>query len=930
MQRPFLLDWRKLFEFVAQNHVPTAGGIPRVKLDFPEGYTRVWAALQGGNHVIPKVHALHDSVEFRVDATNAIGSFQNHPLRESRRMTFPARNGRDLFQALTKTCLLAVIALLPGGCIHTTTTSDAYSGMPTSARTQTQGAKFMQDLSVGRDGFQSGISDSSVGRFAGFRGELANRVACLNYEAGDMSMWANGSQILYLLPPPNYQIKRTANWFGRQTLITYGRGSEKTMQVNASIAVPAMRFSFSDSVLSLRLNPGLQAEHLAFPTKDGVKIVSSLEPYDGAGILYDRAKHGDITEPWALLFWGPANQAEPVPLLIVLEKQPEKLSTEANGGVIDGVYNGPAGSLTIMPIAGFKRFKKGELSDWHKKGVPEDVLAACRTWSKLLQVYPVACQERFRLDEAKGVVEIHDRFDYLENHGDWKTEKEYFAPISPLILHARKCRYPITLDGQVVTTDLLTGYGKYAYIQGQGFAYTLPSPSNIIDYVPAPVRVENDPKWDKVVADLGAYLKDPKWTFGGDYDYDPTTIMDAFHNVRILAWATWSLPEAKRIARFKELAKPIASISPDLYHHEVEPMTGREYWWNKQEFWQVGLVRWDFEWYGGMDLGSPWMYYQYGQGVTDKKDLEALLPYMEKWLGYMELTHDWLFLQPTQTIPGANASMDGGIHALHGVMGMARVAHVLGKKELESRLKYLAARMLVTWHEFWMGPEWQDDLADVGLAQKATDESNKWVTVGWNGFTADRLTGGPGVGRWTPYGDTHLEILEFYRQFLLGRIQHYEQRIDADIPDWCTKPIVHNNERAVMAGRNAPNAEHAYQKDPHLIHRSLLFREGLDELQTKYAIEHTGQVLECFLVGAHPMVLFPAGARFGGNVWNEKDHTLTTTLHPSADESVTVIIDWKTRPQKIEGCQNWTYKNGRAYVTVAFAGQSTIVLKTRF
>lgn len=702
------------------------------------------------------------------------------------------------------------------------------------------------------------------------------------------------------------------------------------MAMCASLLAPGVLLQFSESFFALRLQSGLQAEHVAFATRDGIKINSATEPWDGYGRIYDRAKDGEMAEPWMLIWWKSCDQ----PLVMLLEKRPERMYGQATCGIIKGEYKGRAGNITLMPLWGIRKYTKKECATWKQQGVPADALEEIRAWVRRLQDYPVACRERFKLDRAVGTVEIRDTFDYVANKSEWNVQREPMAAISPVVAHAFRHGYSKSLDGRIVYTNAMTGYGPFPYVRGTSYSYTIPY-ARCIDHQVAPLRVENDPAYDAYIAQIDRYIQDPEFTYGGDFDYDKDSPLDSLHDMRMLAWSTWSLDEPRRVARFKDLQKAILKITPDNYHHEIEPFSGVEYWWDKQLFDQDGIVQFDFEWYNGLNMAAPFAYWQFGQGVTTKDDLREFYPYIQHWGRYMDLRHDWVFMAPPVTIPGCEYNTDGIMHAISGVIGYARVAHLLGDQPMADRMAYAASKMFIGWYDVWHAEEYATELEQWGLLDKPRDPKTQAAIMMFHGSGV----GNGGVGFWAnTYGDMEPELLEFYRTCLYDRVKDFEYvRWEAwsakDSPYWPTKPIVHGDERAIMWGRNAERAVHHYCLDPHFTARAILFHETLEQ-QKKYAIEHSGQVIEAFIVGSHPMVLFPAGARFGGNVWDERTRKLTTTLLRDVDPATTVIIEHKSAPTKITGCRSWKYvadhDGGRVYAEVQFGDREKIVLESWF
>jgi hypothetical protein len=102
-------------------------------------------------------------------------------------------------------------------------------------------------------------------------------------------------------------------------------------------------------------------------------------------------------------------------------------------------------------------------------------------------------------------------------------------------------------------------------------------------------------------------------------------------------------------------------------------------------------------------------------------------------------------------------------------------------------------------------------------------------------------------------------------------------------------------------------AGHFYSLDSHLMTRALVFRETLATL-TKYTSHLSPAVLECYLVGSHPLVLVPTSARFEGCVWDEKRKLLQINLAGRAVADVDVIVDLTGQALKVaavSGASRW-------------------------
>ena len=63
----------------------------------------------------------------------------------------------------------------------------------------------------------------------------------------------------------------------------------------------------------------------------------------------------------------------------------------------------------------------------------DDVVAACRRWSRILAAAPGTPERTFTADFANDTLTIHDKFPHRLLRDDWNTRPERIAPIYPLL-----------------------------------------------------------------------------------------------------------------------------------------------------------------------------------------------------------------------------------------------------------------------------------------------------------------------------------------------------------------------------------------------------------------------------------------------------------------------------------------------------------------
>ena len=205
-----------------------------------------------------------------------------------------------------------------------------------------QNGDFERIFRKDKEGFQSGVSDCSVGRFGGFREDLPLRTHHLTFDAADFSMHCAGRQVFYVPLPKDYRLTRGGDWSASHARADFVRHGRHTIKLCSSLIAPAMHLNSSENFITLRLDPGLVAENAAYPLRKGMRISSPMHYLgDGQGRIHERKVHGPLKEPWVLVWLGstPWSSFE-CPLLLVLEHQPEEISTSGGGGVVHLRFRG--------------------------------------------------------------------------------------------------------------------------------------------------------------------------------------------------------------------------------------------------------------------------------------------------------------------------------------------------------------------------------------------------------------------------------------------------------------------------------------------------------------------------------------------------------------------------------------------------------------
>lgn len=119
-----------------------------------------------------------------------------------------------------------------------------------------------------------------------------------------------------------------------------------------------------------------------------------------------------------------------VPWLIVLQHRP--LTVRNRDGALELEFAGESGTIQAMPLYGVTLQNPEVTSAW-KKGLPENVVARCRMWSKILAAAPEGPIRTADVNFNKDRLRYHDRFTHRTVHDDWNTPGRKIAPLSPIL-----------------------------------------------------------------------------------------------------------------------------------------------------------------------------------------------------------------------------------------------------------------------------------------------------------------------------------------------------------------------------------------------------------------------------------------------------------------------------------------------------------------
>ncbi|MCC7204815.1 MAG: hypothetical protein IT441_07025 [Phycisphaeraceae bacterium] len=455
----------------------------------------------------------------------------------------------------------------------------------------------------------------------------------------------------------------------------------------------------------------------------------------------------------------------------------------------------------------------------------------------------------------------------------------------------------------------------------------------------APVRVTGDPRCDELQKRLDTEIAEPTLTFGGDNTYDPDNIQDILHNLRVLGWATWSVPPELRKQRFANLERELHTMRPDQYSLEVEPVSGQRYRWQK-DLWGGGATAVDIEWYNGMQLAGLWAGYFYsGDEETFLAKVRARWEIVQDLLRYFEIFDDWPTGLTYTALTRKCLWFDGFNFVWQGVCGAARLARIVGDDETADRAELLAARYSLARSAAWFMLPYTDRHDGFHKQVKQLQTGAQMIEVGPQspgmgvaGFVEKR---GVTVGPWYDPGNMigYLVPEQLIMQMSIPGVLEMMRRGQYEfLPlhqlDWNYR--FHRTPDGKGPSKPHwlyPSHSHFYHLDPQLFVRSILLREPLDTLLS-YTAELTGPVMECYLVARSPMVLFPTDVRFRGVTFDAAAGELVVQFEASEGVRAAMEVVFERSVTGVEGAA-WETGGGRARVTLE-GGEGVKTVKMRF
>jgi len=507
----------------------------------------------------------------------------------------------------------------------------------------------------------------------------------LGAQGGDFSIGEMRAEGTLLGPSALRFLDWTAVEASQTSSTVLGRAA--STQVLLSRAFPAARYTTSGRTYTW--------------SGPGTRVAVVL---DGRPTLYDttrggRAPLGRMSEPWVLVFGTRAGAGFDAPVLLTFERRPGAVTCGTGSLTFD--FAGAAGAVNVMPLEGLRRRAPSEVARWDA-GLPGEVLVRCRMLVPVLAAFPVSCRETYAIDEAAGTVTVTDRYTFRELRDEWGTIPTRAAAIPPVVYRAGQRGYPVRYPaGAPFESWVATFFGPFAYIPGESATYVLPLPAGL-SRLPVALRAENDPRSLAARRELERMIRDEAPAGPSSFYLDNDDRAAAFLAEAIPTLTPGSPERAKAIEMAPRLIEH--GFLDESLQTLAEPVTGQTYL-NNAKYW-ASQEPFDKEWYTGRQLAALAL-------VAEATDLDLARALWPKALGlyrYDRIFYDWATGSVLSSVFGFTALADGIHFAWEGMLGMGRLARLVGDRATFEDAAWRAARQQAALFAAWHQAEWVRDI----------------------------------------------------------------------------------------------------------------------------------------------------------------------------------------------------------------------------
>ncbi len=668
-------------------------------------------------------------------------------------------------------------------------------------------------------------------------------------------------------------------------------GSANGCNVSAllSRAFPAIRYRSSCSQFSWVTETDRVAPTRAAFVVNGQVVVRSL---NGTNSL------SGMSEPW-LLLWADqsAGWAFQAPVLLTFENRPSSMAASTQSLVFN--FSGAAGAVNVLALRGLRRLPSDATASWDS-ALPGDVIVEARGWVQKLAAFPNGMSESASVDEINSVVTISDNYSYENISDSWGTVATPIAPLPPVVYRAGNAGYAVSYPSAPIESQVATFFGSFVYAEGAQASYTIPLPDGL-NYMPVTLSVQNDADataihdaWTNIVT-----TEEP--TAPGTY-----WLANDMSDAKFMCDALPTLVPSDPAAQIASAAGPLLienTFLPAYMTEFTEPVTGQRFL-GPNTYPEANLP-FDKEWNIGDQLGAL-----ASCAENASPDIaRGMWPRLLEAYRYNRIFFDWATGSVTSSCLGLTELSDGMNFAFQGMLGVGRLAKVMGDDATYRDVAYRAARQEVALYGGWQQAAWAQDV-DYGIGHitnaklPASSIETRFAIDGYVeefGAATLELNSFWETTNWL-YVDNAAELSIYRHTNLLSRVQTLEETVmPAMHPSWDDGNVMDPVDQRYY-GSNYTAA--------HLITRALLFHDDAGTLFANYNAPQGSQASQQWytmfwhgLAGATllgleraqaPVVEVPrAEAQLVATSYDSQKKQLSVTLKPWAPiNSVNLRVQW--------------------------------------
>jgi len=647
-----------------------------------------------------------------------------------------------------------------------------------------------------------------------------------------------------------------------------------------------------------------------FPTK----IVTSDGMLD---IDENPAYLGDIKESWLLFY---LSQEKDCPIQLVFEKIPDyvyvKKDKDGENVLIFKNKSDVISKVVVLLPYGIEYINT---KNWNET-LSREVLLKASHIAKFARFFPIYCEEYFRINWEKDMVEVYDIFDYSVLPPKTVKDKNEFsqmyklAYIPPQLSFIADNGYPVQLPEQLVDIGIPAFLGPVRGVRTNSnvLIYRLPIPPlNERGIVNVGGDKELMPMVNDYLTDLG---KKDMWN-----------AVDRIYKNRAHSYIAWAYLSEENRKKLQENSKEVVAsgFSDNVWFERIEPFSKVKYWFT---YFLEGPYydTYDIDWGNGLSLYG---YYKYAQYSGDWELINDNWGAIDKMMRWFEVADDWDWMRSSNAVYGyGTGAGDCTTVEYAGVVAYTKMARALKRDVDFQKGLYKCSKVAVPTISRFLYKDWalkydliKPDEYIIGFFEGEGFNSIKVDNYLWE-YTSN--ISGNGI---------QPECFDLYMKYIADKLKEYETVIDKF--NWFDGNHKYPN-------RTLYKDNSGYITLPHIYARARL-GYPLEELR-KYLISAKSNsylwwqapavIAEILSRDADFYLLDWVPAQYKEGFYDGKKATLTFNLMGEGNIFLKIHANKKPNLVKVNDQENnkWKYNEKEKILIVEVAGKGDIKVNIEF